>query len=463
MNPFVLNTVPCKPVLQYYLSIYPPLNTMTESHKVASELLEAFKAQDISKFRNLFYSPLTFVLTNYRVGTLLGLANFLLGPLESWTDPELHQSGRITVYKTLCKFQRGNQALTLRIWGNKAMGVGIVNAADVGLGSPWKAPSYVDDTSFSEKEVFIRPYWIWPGTKGTLNTPKVSPGDRRPAILFVPGSGAMDRDAAVGGTKCFKDLAYGLATAGSVTLRMDKPLPVITIKQVLLKTCTVQDEYITPLSAALKYLAAHPAVDPAQIFLLGGSLGGMVAPRLCQASPVPIAGIVSCAGASLPLAKTMATQLEYLQRHFPRPNQEDHDKEVAQWEAIQRCVETGGLQRGQQDPTKDLPIPLPLSYLQDLYDNDPVEAAKTLDVPMLFVQGKRDWQVGMEHFLRWQTGLEGSKAIEKAEWKVYDDVGHVMSAVDGEKYGTFQYSEPANVKKEVVEDIIDFVRRVVEK
>ena len=432
---------------------------MTDSHKVAVELLEAFKAQDAASFRKLLFSPVALILTNYRVGTLFGLANWLLGPLESWTDPEVHQAGRFTVYKTMCKFQRGHQALTIKVWGNKAVGANVANAMDVGLLPPWKAPSYVEESAVSEQEIFVRPYWLFPAVKGTLNFPSASEEKRRPAVLFVPGSGPMDVDATMGGTKCFKDLAYGLATAGFVTLRMEKPGVAVALKQVVTKTVTIEDEYITPLCAALKYLAAHPAVDPGQIFLLGGSLGGMVAPRLCQASPVPLAGIVSCAGTSIPLCQTMISQLTYLHEHFPRPKQEDFDKEIEQNEAILRCLEKGGPKSGEPDPTKDLPIPIPLSYLKDLYDHDPVTVAAKLDVPMLFVQGKRDWQVGMQDFVRWQTGLEGSKAIEKAEWKVYDDVGHVLTVVDEKQHGTFQYDGPAHVKDELVKDVIDFMRR----
>lgn len=434
---------------------------MTDSYKVAVELLEALKAQDASKFRNVFYAPLTLFLTDYRVSTLWGLANFLLGPLESWTDPEVHQSGRVTVYKTLCKFQRGHQALTLKIWGNKAMGAGVANAMEIGLLPAWKAPSYVDESAFSEQKIWVRPSWISPALKGTLNIPSANPDTRKPAVLFIPGSGPMDVDSTMGGTKCFKDLAYGLATAGFVTLRMEKPVVVIALKQLVTGTCTIQDEYITPLIAALRYLAAHPAVDPSKIFLLGGSLGGMVAPRLCQASPVPIAGIVSCAGASIPLCKTMVSQLTYLNKHFPRPKQEDFDKEIETNEEIMRCLEAGGPKPSEPDPTKNLPFPLPLGYLKDLYDNDAVATAAKLEVPMLFVQGKRDWQVSMQDFVRWQAGLEGSKTIEKAEWKVYDDVGHTLTVVDEAQHGNFQYG-PANVKAELVKDVMDFLSRVAE-
>ena len=257
----------------------------------------------------------------------------------------------------------------------------------------------------------------------------------------------------------FKDLALGLATAGFVTLRMDKPSTVLGLKMLVTKSCTLQDEYITPLTAALKWLSNHESVDPSKIFILGSSLGGTVAPWLAKASPVPIAGIISCAGASISLAKTLIRQMKYHETYAPHANPEDAEKLYRQFEEIQRVLDAGGLKKGEKDPTKELAIPIPLTYLRDCHTHDPVKAASTLDMPMLFVQGRRDWQVGMEDFVKWQTGLGGSKAIEKAEWKVYDDIGHLLTVVDEEKKGAFQYDEPANVKQDVITDIVDFLRR----
>ena len=429
---------------------------MSASHKAAVELLEAFKAQDISRFRNIFLYPFAFLLTNYRVKSLLDTANFLLGPLESWTEPQVHQQGRVTVYKTLANFQRGQQALTLKVWGNKALGVGVPAAMDVGLSPPWSTPAYADPSTFNEQEVTVRPYWLWPATKGTLNIPKSEKPARKPAVLFVPGSGVLDRDATVGGTKHFKDLSHGLATAGFVTLRMDKPGAIMVFRQMVTKNITLTDEYIVPLSAALKYLASHPSVDPENIFLLGGSLGGMVAPRLAKASPVPIKGIISCAGASLPIDQALVAQLRLLNEHFPRSDQSVHEKEVKQFDELRRVIESGGPKNGETDPTKDLPFPLPLTYLKDQYENDPVEVAKGLETSMLFLHGKRDWQVGMDQYERWHQGLSSSQAGHV--FKLYDDVGHTMTPVDGGKFGTWQYAEPAHVKEELLNDIVDFIR-----
>lgn len=432
---------------------------MPDSHETAIELLEAFKAQDISRFRSLFLLPITFLLTNYRVTSLLDLSNFLLGPLESWTNPELHKSGRVTVYKTLANFQRSQVALTLSLWGTKATGIGVGDGMSLGLLPSWTPPTYISPSTFAEQELTVRPYWLWPATKGTLNLPSPDSPTRKPAILLIPGSGPGDRDATIGGTKSFKDLAQGLATAGFVVLRMEKPSAVVAFKQMVTKSITLEDEYIVPLRAALSHLATHSSVDAKNIFLLGASLGGTVAPRLCAASPVPIRGIVSLAGASKPMDQAMVAQLRYLNEHFPRKDQEKHQREVQLFEEVRRVIEAGGPEKGEKDPTKELPFPLPLRYLRDLYENDPVEVASNLEVPMLVCHGKRDWQVGMDQFERWKEGLKVREEAVGHEFRLYEDVGHTMTPVEEEKFGSWQYAEPAHVKEELVKDVIDFVRR----
>lgn len=62
---------------------------------------------------------------------------------------------------------------------------------------------------------------------------------------------------------------------------MDKPLKYIALKQFAFRSLTLDDEYVVHNTAALKYLADHPKIATDRIFVLGMSLGGRVAPRIC--------------------------------------------------------------------------------------------------------------------------------------------------------------------------------------
>lgn len=260
-------------------------------------------------------------------------------------------------------------------------------------------------------------------------------------------------------SKIWKDLACGLASAGFVVLRMDKPFLMLVFKQLVTKTITMHDEYVPGHIAGLKYLAAHPEIDERQIFVLGGSMGGTMAPRICAASSVPVAGMISLAGASRPLLNELLDQFAYLQEHFPKP-EEKYERERASMKEVIKFLENGEPASKWKTVSKDLPIPLPYSYLLDGYKNNPVEAAKGLKIPMLFMHGKQDWHVPTEDMEVWRTGLIGSSVAKQSTFRLYDDVGHLFVPFKNEEEGPFRYDEPGHVSSTVVRDIVQWIEQV---
>lgn len=245
-------------------------------------------------------------------------------------------------------------------------------------------------------------------------------------------------------------------------LRPDKPAPVLLFKQLVTKTITMQDEYVPHNVAALKYLASHSEVHPEMIFVVGTSLGGRAAPRICAASSVPIAGMISLAGASRPLIDEMLDQFEYLQEHLPKAEAMYRRERLAVVE-VKTLVEQGkGLSKG-KDPPKDFTFPIPMSYFIDDYENDPVELARGLGLPMLFMHGAEDWQVPPEDLERWKEGLKGSKAKSRAVFRLYDDVGHLFISFKNDMKGPHQYDEPGHVSGSIIKDIVQWIEQLTQR
>lgn len=161
----------------------------------------------------------------------------------------------------------------------------------------WASPSYTDQSTFAETPVLVGDFSL----PGTVSAPKRA--GLAPAVVLVHGSGPHDRDETIGPNKVFKDLAWGLASRGIAVLRYDK-----RSLSAGLKTGTVKDETIDDAVAAVDVLAAQAGVDSARLFVLGYSLGGMLAPRIASTATA-LKGFIVLAGTTRPLEDVIVDQL----------------------------------------------------------------------------------------------------------------------------------------------------------
>src|SRR5262249_4286540 len=130
-----------------------------------------------------------------------------------------------------------------------------------------------------------------------------------PAVILVHGSGPGDEDETIGPNKPFKDLAWGLASNNVAVLRYKKRTLVHAAQMSEIKI-TVMDETVDDARLAIELLSKTDGIDKKKIYVLGHSLGGMLAPRIVTNSTA--AGIVIMAGSTRPLEDLLVEQLEYL-------------------------------------------------------------------------------------------------------------------------------------------------------
>jgi dienelactone hydrolase len=312
---------------------------------------------------------------------------------------------------------------------------------------PTPAPGYADASKFEEQEVTVGSgEWALPGT---LTIPK-GPGPF-PAVVLVHGSGPSDRDETVGGTRPFRDLAWGLASRGVAVLRYDKRTFVHARKMTpeLTARLTVKEETVDDAVAAAELLRKTPKVDPARVHLLGHSLGAMLAPRIAAADP-KIAGLILLAAPSRRLEDLLLGQFTYL---FSLDGKVS-EPEQAQLEILRKQVEkVKSPDLSASTPTNELPLNLPAAYWLDLRRYDQVEAARQLGKPMLILQGGRDYQIPPDDLDRWKTALAGSP---KVRIQLFSKLDHLFRAGEG-KSSPEAYSQPGNVAQEVVEAVAGWV------
>jgi len=278
-----------------------------------------------------------------------------------------------------------------------------------------------------------------------------------PAVVLVHGSGPNDRDETIGANKPFKDLAWGLASKGIAVLRYEKRTKHYAAEMKNVENLTVKEETIDDAVAAVALLKGTPGVDSERVFVIGHSLGAMLAPRIaeeCLASPrTRIAGIVMLAPASRDLLDLIVEQVEYV-AGLDGTISEAESRGIEAIKAEIQKIRSGKLREG------ELALNAPKSYWDDLAAHNGVEIARQLGLPMLILQGERDYQVTMEDLQGWKDGLlKPGKANARTNVgiKTYEDLNHLFINGTG-KSTPDEYLVPGHVSEEVITDISDWVK-----
>ena len=300
------------------------------------------------------------------------------------------QTGGHTVVYVTTEF--GSQALDVKVvfdTAGRVAGLFFVPAATgaTGTTTSYQAPPYVVADAFTEQDVTVGAgTWALPAT---LSLPKGT--GPFPAVVLVHGSGPQDRDESLGPNKPFRDLAGGLASRGVAVLRYEKRSKVYAQQMAgSAGRITTKEETEDDAVEAVGLLRERPDIDPRRIFVLGHSLGGMLAPRIGAASS-DVAGLVLLAGAARPFEDVILEQTTYL---LDLQSGLSAAERTAQLDALRRKVaKVKDPSLSVDTPAAALPLGIPAAYWLDLRGYDPPAAAADLAKPVLVLQGGRDYQV----------------------------------------------------------------------
>lgn len=312
---------------------------------------------------------------------------------------------------------------------------------------PWTPPPYAKQDSFSEQKIsLVNGKYEMPGV---LTTPKGN--GPFPAVVLVQGSGPQDGDETVGADKPFADLALGLASHDVAVFRYIKR----TFKYQEQSSdppdkLTVDDETMSDARAAVALVAKQPRIDPQRIFIVGHSLGAYLAPRIATGDS-QIAGIAMMAANVEPMEKLLLEQMNYLLSSGPPPTA-DEQKQVAAVQDAVKKIESPDLK-----PTDSVTLltgPMPASYWLDLREYHPIEAAEALKIPILILQGGRDFQVPpATNFEEWKKALSSRKNVTL---KFYPSLDHLFITGSGPS-SPQEYNKLGHVDEQVITDIAAWI------
>ena len=268
-----------------------------------------------------------------------------------------------------------------------------------------------------------------------------------PAVVLVHGSGPQDRNETIGPNRPFLDIARGLAAQGIAVLRYEKRSKARPQDFTGGKSFTVDDEVTDDAVAAVATLRAQPGIDGKRVFVFGHSQGGMLAPRIAQRSG-QVAGLILFAAPARSLLTILPEQNRYLlgQRGPLDP--------AAQAFLDKLDTQIAHVRGDAPDDSTNTPLGLPARYWRSLEAIDQVAEAKATHLPLLLLQGGRDFQVVDTDWQRWRSGLAGNRL---ATFKHYPALNHL--GIAGVGPGTLsEYQRPGQVDPQLIADTAHWIK-----
>lgn len=290
---------------------------------------------------------------------------------------------------------------------------------------------------------------------GKITYPEnIQEGEKLPAVVLVSGDGANVMDMKAGNTYLYRDLAWGLAQQGIVSIRFDKRLYTydeeMRMENAPARMSTVAWEYLDDALLATQMLREQPYVDAEKVYYVGHSQGGVVAPRvddlggdyagfvLLSTSPRPWYDVIYDQYINYGLVDNSSEQIYYLVSKVKAEREflaEEEYKDMDEEKQLEQIIYTR-----------------PAYYWNDYFSYDYVGRLEELAKPTLLLHGETDYQLKADvDFAAWQQELADKPW---AELKSYEGLNHRFI----ESRGCFaghnkEYDMPGRASEQVIEDI----------
>ncbi|MED1203474.1 alpha/beta hydrolase [Heyndrickxia acidicola] len=245
--------------------------------------------------------------------------------------------------------------------------------------------------TFTEEEIEIKGKTA---IHGTLTIPSSQQTERFPAVLFLAGSGPIDRNG--NGPKgkyqfnLYKELAERIAGFGFVTFRYDKRGTGRSKEKLV--SAGLWD-LVEDAEESYLFLKNHPNVDPARIVVLGHSEGTIIGTALSERQE--IGGLLLASGGAANLNEFLSFQRKLSYKELMNAkglkgllarklvNVEKQEMKVQKW--------TDKMIHSNKDVYKVLFFfKQPAKWMREHFAYDTRSALRKLDCPVMAISGDKD-------------------------------------------------------------------------
>lgn len=271
---------------------------------------------------------------------------------------------------------------------------------------------------------------------------------KAPAVLMVQGSGPSDRHETIGSNKIFLDFIIPLLEKGNSVLVYDKRSYVYQSNMYnKVDTIDYYEETIDDAVAAIKFLKTQPNIDSTKISLIGHSLGGKCAPMI--ATKVSLNKLILLAAPVRPLIELLPEQIEYIANIDPVID----EKEKAQINQL-NWIKNKILSPDYNSKSKiTIPGTTAKYWVTDKNFNN-LKTAQELKLPILLLQGVRDYNVPLKDYNLWLAGMKGKSNFKSV---LFDDLDHLFFTGSG-LANPKDIAKPNHVSPKAINEVITFLK-----
>lgn len=272
------------------------------------------------------------------------------------------------------------------------------------------------------------------------------------AVVFVHGSGSSNMDEKIQKLAPFKDLAEGLAKLGVASIRYDKRSFAHGFKMVKSKEIiTVQEETIDDAVAAVDILKKDPRIS--DVYILGHSMGGMLAPRIDLAADAK--GLIIMAGSARNLHEIMLGQFEDMKANSNRLTRWILDKSTKKIEDTLTKLDS---MSDEEAKKTSLGNGTTAYYFKEMLNYPTAELLRSTDKSVLILQGDADFQVSVKKdYELYQQICDGK---ENVSFKLYEGLNHAFVSYISKDIAKAknEYNVERHIPEYVIMDMVEWMK-----
>lgn len=287
---------------------------------------------------------------------------------------------------------------------------------------------------------------------GILTLPE-NPEKPVPAVVFVHGSGSSNMDEKVMKLTPFKDLAEGLGRHGIASIRYDKRSFAHGRKMLKKGSLTVREEVIEDAVLASEMLKNDPRIDSEKVFIIGHSMGAMLAPRI-DFEGGNFKGLILMAGTLDTLEEVLFRQLEEMK---------NGKSKIMSWVAsaqdkkFRKSFENLYEISDEEAKKRKYAGGVDLYYFKEMGKHRAEDYLGKTEKPVLIMQGSRDLQVNVERDFGGYKRAFGKK--DNFSFRLYEGLNHcfVPALYDDISKATKEFSVERHIGENVISDIAGWI------